>query len=148
MKNVALLMFTILCSCSFNQTLKVEADLIHIKDTGYPAIWMCYDSDENDCGVWGTFHLYTAKVRRVVSGKVLMNEFKVIYGRHALGDSNLITLKKLERGNDYDAEFQVEELIPKQVVLQCCHMGLPVRRLFGGENFGCTPVPYSDVITP
>ena len=97
-----------------DEEVKVKAlvDLKFIKNTEITSQVMCFGEDE--CFTWGTFYLYEAHVRRVIDGYLEEENFRVIFGRHALMEKDfpnvLATLTPLEPGHEEDAKYQALEL--------------------------------------
>ena len=89
--------------------LKVQADLEFILDTEKESGKLCFG--KSDCSTWSTFYLFNANVKKLIIGNEPTTSFKVIYGQHGLLKQDLngvvITLKKLELGNDFGAKYQV-----------------------------------------
>ncbi|WP_288132790.1 hypothetical protein [Microbulbifer sp.] len=96
------------------EDLVVEADLRFIKDTGESSQSMCFEDEETTCFSWATFYLYSARVKKTISGPEVPREFRVIFGRHALAKKNIsdvvIKLEELPENNVFNAMYQVVEI--------------------------------------
>lgn len=75
---------------------------------------MCFDDEELSCFSWATFYLYSARIKNVVSGPKVPNEFQVVFGQHALAEEDIsnvvIKLRKLPEDNVFNALYQVVEV--------------------------------------
>jgi ketosteroid isomerase-like protein len=84
-------------------------DLRFLERTDVVTALMCYGDDGDDCHPWATAHLFEARVRKTIHGE-LPKTFKVLYGRHALAESNVrglvARLNRLEDSSE-GAQYQV-----------------------------------------
>jgi hypothetical protein len=65
-------------------------DLEFIRATDQPAAYLCFGDRDEDCGVWATFNVYKARIRKVISGTEPRKTMLVIYGRHALAHKDFV----------------------------------------------------------
>jgi hypothetical protein len=103
--------FLMLSSVATADDLVAIADLEFIRATDQPAVYLCLGERDEDCSVWGTFNVYKARIRKVISGTESRKTLLVRYGRHALAHKNfrgiIATLNKLEPKDPPDPEYQV-----------------------------------------
>lgn len=86
-------------------------DLEFIRKTDKTAAVMCFGDTEDSCGVWATFYLYKARIRRVISGTELRKTVLVLYGRHSLLEKDFrgvhASMIKLEENDEKEPQYQI-----------------------------------------
>ncbi|WNC71647.1 hypothetical protein RGQ13_16195 [Thalassotalea psychrophila] len=112
MKFIALVLSALISLSAYSsEDLKVVADLKFLSDTGVESTKMCIDGG---CDAWATFYLYELDVKKVLSGELADNKFKVIYGRHAevKADMNsvVVVLHQLKGPQNHNAQYQVLQI--------------------------------------
>src|ERR1043165_3631879 len=65
-----------------------DVDLKFVRVTDLPASYICFDDEQQQCGVYAVYYLWEATVRRQNSGDPLPKRFKVLFGTHALLKEN------------------------------------------------------------
>jgi hypothetical protein len=82
---------------------------------------MCFGDTEDSCGVWATFYLYKARIRRVISGTEPRKTVLVLYGRHALLEKDFrrvyASMIKLEANDENDPQYQITSWGAKREVV-------------------------------
>jgi len=61
-----------------------DVDLKFIRVTDLPAAYICFDDEQQQCGVYAVYYLWEATLRRQNSGDPLPRRFRVLFGNHAL----------------------------------------------------------------
>ena len=86
-------------------------DLEFLRETDKTAAVMCFGDSEEDCGVWATFYLYKAKIRKIITGTEPRKTVLVLYGHHALLKKDfrgvLASMIKLESKDEKEPQYQI-----------------------------------------
>lgn len=148
--SVAMIAFALHATASAADLVAL-VDLEFIRTTDQAAAVMCFGDREEDCGVWATFYLYKAKIRKIISGTESRKTVLVLYGRHALSKKDfrgvLASMVKIEAKDEKEPQYRITSWGEKRELVcfprrEDDQAGLEVKE--GEDSFTCYSLAPKD----